>query len=133
MLLDRALRQSFSHMLRNALKARYRKLPTASFVAREFNLLCPYGDPVSVETARRWICGHSIPVVYRLIVLKKWLNLDLNALEGFGDHLEGSFPRAVVDKSDALSREVFIELSDAVILSIERLIDQLNESGYKIK
>jgi len=75
-----ALRDSFSSSLVNALALRYREIPSAAFVAKEFNLRTSTLEPITQESARRWLRGLAIPELDKLLVLRSWLDLDLNAL-----------------------------------------------------
>lgn len=73
-----SITERFGDMLRASLRKTYGKLPSAAFVAREFNLRSRWGSPVSSETARRWLRGYSVPDVSRLSVFSEWLKLDYN-------------------------------------------------------
>ena len=74
------LRQAFALALKNGLLMRFKEVPSAAFIAKEFNLRTPGLDPISQESARRWLRGLAIPEFDKLLVLRSWLNLDLNAL-----------------------------------------------------
>lgn len=58
--------------------ARYGKVPTASALARDFNLRAHGIEPITQESARRWMRGVSIPEEDRLRILVEWLQLDFN-------------------------------------------------------
>lgn len=73
------IKESFSALLRDSLRARYGRIPSAAVVAREFNLRAYETSPISQESARRWLRGVSLPEEERLRVLVNWLNLDFNA------------------------------------------------------
>lgn len=73
------IKESFSALLRDSLRAQYGRIPSAAVVAREFNLRAYDTSPVSQESARRWLRGVSLPEEERLRVLVNWLNLDFNA------------------------------------------------------
>ena len=75
-----ALRDSFSLALVNALALRYKEIPSAAFIAKEFNLRASRSEPITQESARRWLRGIAIPELDKLLVLRSWLDLDLNAL-----------------------------------------------------
>ena len=75
-----ALRDDFSKALKDGLLIRYRELPSAAFVAKEFNLRNSVSDAITQETARRWLRGLAIPVLDKLLVLRSWLHIDLNAI-----------------------------------------------------
>ena len=75
-----ALRDSFSLSLVKALALRYQEIPSAAFVAKEFNLRTSTSDSITQESARRWLRGLAIPELDKLLVLRSWLDLNLNAL-----------------------------------------------------
>lgn len=75
-----ALRHAFAKMLIKGLTIRYRKFPLASFIAKEFNLRTNNDAFITQETARRWIRGLVIPEFHKLLVLRSWLEIDLNGL-----------------------------------------------------
>lgn len=71
--------EQFGHVFREALKNAYGgSLPSAAFVARQFNLRCSRSCTVSQESTRRWIRGCSLPDPERLLVLSGWLDIDYN-------------------------------------------------------
>ena len=74
------LRQAFALAFKNGLLMRFKEVPSAAFIAKEFNLRAPGLEPISQESARRWLRGLAIPQFDKLLVLRSWLNLDLNAL-----------------------------------------------------
>jgi len=73
------IKENFSALLRDSLRAYYGRVPSAAVVARDFNLRAYETTPISQESARRWLRGVSIPEDERLRVLVNWLNLDFNA------------------------------------------------------
>lgn len=74
-----ALQDSFASALADSLLLRYQEVPSAAFFAKEFNRRAPT-RPISQESARRWLRGLAIPELDKLLVLRSWLSLDLNAL-----------------------------------------------------
>ena len=78
MLKTNDIKENFSALLRNSLKARYGRLPSAAVLAREFNLRAYDTTPISGESARRWLRGVCLPEEDRLRILVNWLNLDFN-------------------------------------------------------
>jgi hypothetical protein len=68
--------ERFSRELRLRLKAKYGLAPTAAVLAREFNLRNEITEPITQESARRWLRGLCIPSPQRLVVLSEWLMLD---------------------------------------------------------
>ncbi|MBU3724074.1 MAG: hypothetical protein FGM18_01015 [Burkholderiaceae bacterium] len=72
------IKENFSALLRDSLRSRFGRIPSAAVVAREFNLRAYDTSPISQESARRWLRGVSLPEEERLRVLVNWLNLDFN-------------------------------------------------------
>lgn len=83
------IKENFAALLRDSLRGRFGRIPSAAVVAREFNLRAYDTLPISQESARRWIRGVSLPEEQRLRVLVNWLNLDFNAALRPGRHLNG--------------------------------------------
>lgn len=71
-----ALKISFSKQLQEKLRSHYGKIPSCSVFARDFSLLAKDVEPISVETARKWIRGKAMPHASRLRVLCAWLKID---------------------------------------------------------
>jgi len=71
---------SFSRFFREGLRKKYGRLPSAAFVAIQFNRYTDSEKPVSQETVRRWMRGISMPTYSHLQVLAVWLSLDINKL-----------------------------------------------------
>ena len=70
----------FSERLREGLRKRYGRLPSAAFVAIHFNRRSKAEKPISQETMRRWIRGISMPGYQHLFTLSTWLALDVNKM-----------------------------------------------------
>jgi len=68
---------SFSAELRESLRNKYGRVPSAAFLAVHFNRYFSEGTPVSQETTRKWIRGVSMPSYIHLKVLIVWLTLDI--------------------------------------------------------
>lgn len=76
------MKAAFSKLLCLELVRYYGRMPSASVVARDFNLRCTQdAKPITNETARRWIKGISIPELMRLNVLSNWIGLDIGNLQ----------------------------------------------------
>jgi len=56
----------FSERLRELLRERFGRVPSAAGFAREFNNVDGWRKPISSETARRWIRGLAMPSFQRL-------------------------------------------------------------------
>jgi len=66
--------ERFSIVLRSGLVNKFGRIPTAQKFSDEFNLRSI--NPITRETARKWINGLVMPESERLLVLIQWLNLN---------------------------------------------------------
>ncbi len=73
-------RKRFSEILSRQIKVKFLRMPSAAFIAKEYNLYAYNTGPVSRETVRKWINGVNVPTLDKLIFLRQWLNLDMNEL-----------------------------------------------------
>jgi hypothetical protein len=69
------LRKKFSAHFKEQLKKRYKKVPSTSFIANEFNLRARDSETVTREAVRKWLNGLSLPKSDKLSVMRKWLDL----------------------------------------------------------
>ncbi len=65
----------FACILNHALIKRFGKTPSAATLAMHFNLKAMGIDPISQETARRWMRGLSLPELPRFQILSDWLQI----------------------------------------------------------
>lgn len=103
------IKENFSALLRDSLRSRFGRIPSAAVVAREFNLRAYDTTPISQESARRWLRGVSLPEEERLRVLVNWLNLDFNEalkprMQPFGQRQVVELERARPAEPPATSR-----------------------------
>ena len=126
-----ALRDSFSLSLVKALALRYQEIPSAAFVAKEFNLRTSTSDSITQESARRWLRGLAIPELDKLLVLRSWLDLDLNAL-GMPS-VEAAEKRDAELKGSALAKqEEFINTAKSIKKSLPVLIEEVKYLEEKL-
>lgn len=92
------IKDNFSALLRDSLRSRFGRIPSAAVVAREFNLRAYDTAPISQESARRWIRGVSLPEEERLRVLVNWLDLDFNKVLRAQERLPGRGPQILRDQ-----------------------------------
>ena len=119
-----ALRDSFSLSLVKALALRYQEIPSAAFVAKEFNLRTSTSDSITQESARRWLRGLAIPELDKLLVLRSWLDLDLNAL-GMPS-VEAAEKRDAELKGSALAKqEEFINATKSIKDALQVLMKEV--------
>ena len=60
---------------------RYKKVPSTSFIANEFNLRAVDSSTVSREAVRKWLNGLSFPKSDKLKVMRKWLDIQIDFFE----------------------------------------------------
>lgn len=66
----------FSICLNEALLRKYGKVPSATFLANQFNLRAIGTTTITREAARKWLNGLAIPEMSRLQVLVNWLGMN---------------------------------------------------------
>ena len=123
MIQNKVLQESFALALNSALLVRYDKIPSASFLAREFNLRATNLEPVTQETARRWIKGLAIPKFDKLLLLRSWLDLDLNAL-GLPS-LEATVKKNQLQKDLLARQEAFVARTQSIKEALEVLMREV--------
>ncbi len=125
------LRDSFSLALANGLLMRYQKVPSAAFLAKEFNIRTDVTEPITQESARRWLRGLAIPELDKLLVLRSWLDLDLNAL-GMPS-IEGVEKRnAQLSKTAIKTQEAFVETTQSIKESLQALMIEIDSLEKKL-
>lgn len=72
------LKNKFAEQLQQKLRNHYGRIPSCAVFARDFSLLARDVEPISVETARKWIRGKALPHAARMRVLCAWLNMDFS-------------------------------------------------------
>ena len=107
---DVIMKELFAQTLRECLKARYGKLPSAATVARDFNLRAYGTSPITQESARRWMRAESFPKPDHLKILLAWLGVSLDpAVLASSDRLQlGLGP--VLKPPDNAADEVIVQL-----------------------
>ena len=128
------IKDTFSRSLRRCLHQHYGRVPAAAVIAKDFNLRAYGVDPITQESARRWIRGISIPEEDRLKILIEWLSLDFNEVllsngNGNGDR------HARAGNGHVNPKEIFSGNGDGLSISDEelmRLIFNLNEEKRKL-
>jgi transcriptional regulator with XRE-family HTH domain len=81
-----SLKQGFAELVQSALLARFGRLPSAAFIARQVNRKLGEKQGISGETVRRWLRGLAMPTYTHLGALAAWLEID------FGQVLKFSLP-----------------------------------------
>lgn len=118
----------FSQVLRVGLLSKYRKVPSSGFIAKEFNLRAKNTCTITPETARRWLNGHVLPDMEKLVALSEWLEIDLNTLLSIRKVSENG-------ELDLTHKEIqeFIHSSEKVIHSLHGITNELEVIIKKIK
>lgn len=73
------MKEQFARSLRESLRVRYGKVPSAAAFSRDFNLRADGVSPITQESARRWMRGESFPKPEYLEILLSWLVISLDA------------------------------------------------------
>jgi len=123
MIWHKALQESFALALANGLLVHYREIPSASFLAREFNLRASHCEPITHETARRWLKGLAIPKFDKLLLLRSWLDLDLNAL-GLPS-LEATIKKNQLQKDLLARQEAFMRRTQSIKEALQVLMQEV--------
>lgn len=125
------LRQAFALALKNGLLLRFKEVPSAAFIAKEFNLRTGDLNSISQESARRWLRGLAIPEFDKLLVLRSWLNLDLNAL---GMPSVESTQRNDVEYHEALlkNQNYYMDTTRSIKQSLHLLMDEVEKLEAKL-
>ncbi|PRB79013.1 DNA-binding protein [Pseudomonas sp. MYb185] len=106
-------RQQFAERLQQALKhAGY--APKPAVLEREFNLRY-LGKPMTLHGVRRWLKGETLPSEDKLLVLARWLKVDVRELR-FGEQVshqvrERQLPYPEIPHREQEVIEMFLELS----------------------
>ena len=125
------LKAAFSIALINGLVLRYKSVPSAAFIAKEFNLRIEGMEPISQESARRWIRGLAIPEFDKLLVLRSWLDLDLNSI-GMPS-IESIETRDIQYKKELLdSQNDFVKATQSIKLSLKLLMEEVDVLEIKL-
>ena len=95
-----AIMGRFSDALRVGLVNKFNRIPTAQKFSDEYNLRSI--NPISKETARKWINGITMPEPERLSELINWFNL--NADYVFLDEIQDANENPVFNKIQLLRR-----------------------------
>lgn len=135
------MKEQFAHSLRESLRVRYGKLPSAATVARDFNLRADGVSPITQESARRWMRGEAFPRPEYLQILINWLGFSLDATvltpekRAFDAHAidleHGSGYITPMDPAEERITRVFSSLSPTQKKVVLELIETcfLNKSG----
>ena len=123
MIMHKALQESFALALANALLVHYREIPSASFLAREFNLRNHHSEPITQESARRWLKGLAIPKFDKLIILRSWLGIDLNTLGV--SNLTTTLEKNQIEKDLLARQEAFIRRTQSIKNALQVLLQEV--------
>jgi hypothetical protein len=126
-----SLQESFAIALTDGLLLRYQEVPSAAFFAKEFNRRAPT-RPISQESARRWLRGLAIPELDKLLVLRSWLSLDLNALAqpniGLPEDNDIDAETQLLEQ-----QKVFVETTKTIKGSLELLMKEIEHLERNLK
>ncbi len=75
-----SIAERFSKQMRDSLRKKYGRLPSAAFVSVHLSRQTSGLGQVSNETVRRWIRGKSLPKQFHFEAITAWLGLDANVI-----------------------------------------------------
>ncbi|CAM2181400.1 HTH cro/C1-type domain-containing protein [Paraburkholderia sacchari] len=132
---------AFSERLKFAMKRAPEKLRGSTDLANKFNLRHHGEQPVSPQTAHKWLSGRTIPTSDKLDTLAKWFDVDVHWLH-YGPspgNATGAVPSPrKPDEKYPLSEETLELASKIEALSVhhrylvEELVSQFYGTGKKI-
>jgi hypothetical protein len=121
------LRKIFSEALLEAIIRRYKFIPSAAFIAKEFNIRANILQSISHESARRWLQGSSLPDIGKLLVLRSWLDLDLNSLGMPSVESVMNRESQYIKINYYIDNEKIFEATQSVKNSINSLLEEINK------
>ncbi len=110
---NKKIQAIFSKCLAERLLERYNKIPSAAFIAKEFNLRALDVEPISQESARKWLRGLAVPELNKLFILQSWLQIDLNALNVYSEELS-KYKNVSSDNSNLSNKKLFLKKTDSL-------------------
>ena len=112
-----SFKDHFATALRAALKNKFGRLPSTTFVAKHFNLRVT-SNGVSGETVRRWVRGVSLPRCDHMQVLVDWLELDMDQVIKAGRRStlpEPAFPLRMPSRLEQVILSLEPEVQEALV------------------
>lgn len=110
---NKKIQAIFSKCLAERLLERYHKIPSAAFIAKEFNLRAFDVEPISQESARKWLRGLAVPELNKLFILQSWLQIDLNALNVYSEELS-KYKNVSSDNNSLSNKKLFLKKTDSL-------------------
>ena len=125
------IKDIFSKALAQALIARYNKIPSAAFVAKEFNLRALDIDPIDQESTRKWLRGLAVPELNKLFILQAWLGIDLNSMNVYSDEsLEGK--SEAFDNNSLLNKKLFLKKTNLLKKTLQTMMKEISDLEKEI-
>jgi hypothetical protein len=97
------IEEYFASEFRNSLRKRYGKIPSASFIAIQFNRRVTENG-ITQESARRWVRGLSMPSYSHLQVIIVWLDLSIETIFGSEHTAPPQHSAQIMEVAEILSR-----------------------------
>lgn len=129
--------ERFHLAFRAGLINKFGKIPTANKLTIAFNHRNFQSNPISRESARKWINGQSMPEPERLKILISWLNLDASfiysttSIEKSSLHLKIDSEQDI-EKVEAYRLRKIEGLAQAALNLVSPLTVVLNKYGFII-
>ncbi len=125
------IKENFSLLLTAGLLSYYQKIPSAAFLAKEFNLRALHSEPISQESARKWLRGQATPELEKLFILQTWLQIDLNSLNIHADQpLANSSATLGIDLN--VDKRLYLKKTDELKKTLELMMQEITDLKREI-
>lgn len=121
------IKKEFAEALKKAIHKKFNKHLSIVDFTIQYNL--QFHQPVSNETARKWLSGLSLPQINKLVQMQQWLNLELPLLFGLPETTQSK----MLEDDDVVHKieEIYqtykekMELDLDTLLTLKELIKKL--------
>ena len=112
------IKKEFAEALKKAIYNKFNKHLSIVDFTIQYNL--QFHQPISNETARKWLTGLSLPQIDKLVHMKQWLNLELPLLFG----LPQSTQNKMLEYDELVNKieDIYQAYKDKMELDMETLL-----------
>lgn len=111
---DNHIRSRFPLYFRESLLKKYHKIPSASWIAQQFNKQNDSSYHITGETVRKWLNGKSLPSPKNIATIIEWLDIDYNSIF-----------QSPQSSNGFVNKNSFLEIDDQYLNKI--ITDNLNQ------
>ena len=128
---NQKIKDIFSKALTQGLLNRYSKIPSAAFVAKEFNMRALDVNPINQESARKWLRGLAIPELNKLLILQAWLGIDLNSLNVYSSE-ESLKDKSEADNNTLPNKKLFLKKTNLLKKTLQTIMKEISDLEKEI-